>query len=505
MKKNKVYLRKQKKNHNKTMKKFKSEDGDPLSSPETELSAAEIQRINEILRLLGVNKVSWLEALAPISNGGLLAKILYKLEENDLVLMCRLSKTIWAVCKRYQLHERFYTDTAYVFGWRGYGDPVAVPQRILNIPKVMSISCGSTHTGIVTLEGEVYMFGNGDSGKLGDGNTDRHSVGNPQRIQGIPKVASISCGSSNTIILTRNRDVYTFGDGTYGQLGDGMVGFHLVGVPQQIQGIPKIASISCSRFHTGLVTTDGNVYMFGGGKDGRLGNGHTQPHSQPNPQKIQNIPRISSISCGLKHTGIITVDGDVYMFGVGNHGQLGDGNTGFHNVGIPQKIQGIPKIASISCGDKHTGIITTGGVVYTFGGGRHGALGDGNVNPHKVGVPQMITNNVVAISCGSKYTGIITTNGDVYMFGYGGGHGRLGDGRMDYHDVAVPQKVQNIPRVASISCSAFQTGIVTIPETSLTLTISCQYCGINQAKYFAFYGEEPTVFCGKKCQENFHK
>ena len=37
-------------------------------------------------------QLSWFELLAPITSGALLAKILYKLKEPDLVLMCRVSK-----------------------------------------------------------------------------------------------------------------------------------------------------------------------------------------------------------------------------------------------------------------------------------------------------------------------------------------------------------------------------------------------------------------------------
>jgi len=86
------------------------------------MSNRELESIQEIIvnlfstQTLIVKDLSWLEALALISNGNLLAKILYKLEESDLKLVSTVSTKVWKVCKQYQLHERFHTEKAYTFG-----------------------------------------------------------------------------------------------------------------------------------------------------------------------------------------------------------------------------------------------------------------------------------------------------------------------------------------------------------------------------------------------------
>ena len=183
------------------------------------LSSRELESIEQILVSLFVTQpsivkdLSWLEALALISNGNILAKILYKLEEADLKLVYTLSKTVWKVCKQYQLHERFYT-------------------------------------------GKAYTFGDGRYGKLGDGRTEDHRVRVPVQIQGITEpVSSISCGSEYTGIVTVSGKAYTFGDGLYGTLGNGRTDNHVVGIPVQVQGITEpVASISSRYFHTGIVT-----------------------------------------------------------------------------------------------------------------------------------------------------------------------------------------------------------------------------------------------------------
>jgi len=433
--------------------------------------------------------LSWLEALALISNGKLLAKIMYKLEEVDLKIIYTLSKTVCKVCKQYQLHERFYTGKAYTFGRASYGllgngrtdnHNVGIPVQIEGITEpVASISCGSYHTGIVTVSGKAYTFGNGEDGKLGDGRTDDHDVATPTQVEGITEhVASISCGESHTGIVTVSGKAYTFGDGYAGRLGDGRTDNHPVGIPIQVQGITEpVASISCGESHTGIVTISGKVYTCGDGAYGRLGDGRTDDHDVATPTQIEGITEpVSFISCGSYHTGIVTVSGKAYFFGSGNGGRSGDGRTDAHSVGIPVQVQGIIEpVASISCGESHTGIVTVSGKAYTFGNGEDGKLGNGRTDDHSVGIPvqvQIITEPMASISCGTYHTGIVTVSGKAYTFGYGNG-GKLGNGRTDNHSVGIPVQVHGIREpVASISCGEFHTGIVTIPESSLKLDIN---------------------------------
>jgi alpha-tubulin suppressor-like RCC1 family protein len=478
------------------------------------LSESELLEIRQILARLNIDSISWLEGLATFSGGALLAKILYKLEKPDLLLMCRASKAIFNVCQKYQMLERLDTSAVFMFGngedgRLGDGNTtnhdIGIPRKIQNIPNVVSVSCGYDHTGIVTVDGDVYMFGNGIYGVLGDNDTSDHSVEIPKKIQGIPKAVAVSCGDLHTGILTVDGDVYMFGRGQFGRLGDGDTSDHNVGIPTKIENIPKVLVLSCGFLHTGIVTIDGDVCMFGDGPYGVLGDNDTSDHNVGIPTKIQNIPKATTISCGNTHSGIVTVDGDVYMFGKGTYGVLGDGDTRPHDIDIPTKILHIPKIASISCGDLHTGILTVDGDVYMFGRGYFGRLGDGDTSDHNVGIPRKIQNipKICAISCGSYLTGIITVRRDVYMFG-NGNYGNLGDDDITDHDRGIPTKIENIPKIVAISCNFVHVGIVSIPESALNLTISCQVCNTNEAQYYSVHRQQPAVFCSRECQMQYY-
>jgi alpha-tubulin suppressor-like RCC1 family protein len=472
----------------------------------------EIQRI---LQTLGLKDLSWLEGLAKFQGGVLLAKILNQLSEKDLEALCATSRAIEAVCTRYEMFQRVNASSAYLFGSGSMGQlgdgiiknwhAVPTPTKLKGVPAIASISCGYEHTGIVTLDRDVYLFGNGQYGRLGDGNVSKHSEKKPRKVMGIPKVSSISCGKDHTAILTTSGEVYMCGYNQHGELGLGENADISIGTPRKIPDIPKISAVSCGLSYTGILTTDGEVYMFGDGHSGRLGDGDILSHNVPNPRRLV-VPPARMIFCGKFHSGVVTRDGDVYMFGRGQDGRLGDGDITVHEQEFPKKITTIPRPAvAVSAGMRHTAVLTIDGDVYMFGYGKDGRLGDGNLQDHSTGTPKKIQNipKIAAISCGQEFTGMISTTGNIYMFGYGK-MGVLGNGSTNMSRLSSPTEIQNIPKAATISCDSNHCGFVTIPESSLNLVISCQMCGINQAQYYSVHHNKPAVFCSQECQEEFY-
>jgi X-linked retinitis pigmentosa GTPase regulator len=74
-------------------------------------------------------------------------------------------------------------------------------------------------------------------------------------------------------------------------------------------------------------------------------------------------------------------------------------------------------VESIECGDSHTAILTTNGVLYTFGDNIDGQLGLGNGvfksqtcvdKPTRV---QEIYESIIQFSCGFKHTLALTRQG----------------------------------------------------------------------------------------------
>ncbi|XP_027854958.1 X-linked retinitis pigmentosa GTPase regulator-like [Xiphophorus couchianus] len=98
-----------------------------------------------------------------------------------------------------------------------------VPQRVESITEpVLQVACGGSHTVALTDGSGVYSFGLGQFGQLGLGTfvfesqlprpVQRFQAGRPTRV---------TCGESHTAILTDTGLLYSFGDGRHGKLGLG--------------------------------------------------------------------------------------------------------------------------------------------------------------------------------------------------------------------------------------------------------------------------------------------
>lgn len=107
----------------------------------------------------------------------------------------------------------------------------------------------------------------------------------------------------------------------------------------------------------------GNVYLWGSGKDGRLGNGRSTNES--NPVCIRDL-KFSKVICGYHNTFGISTDGLVYGWGRNENGQLGVGNT--MNTPIPVNITPLNKITivNIACGWQHSLALSNNGRLFSW-------------------------------------------------------------------------------------------------------------------------------------------
>jgi Regulator of chromosome condensation (RCC1) repeat len=222
------------------------------------------------------------------------------------------------------------------------------PQEIAGLPPVSSISCGGNYAGVVARDGRVFTFGNGDRGQLGNRLQENSLV--PFEITGLPAALSISCGYSHTAIVTQDGRVYTFGRNFAGQCGNGAKYGPDILEPFEIPNLPFVISSSCGYAHTGLVTREGRVYTFGDNTFGKLG-------QEDELQALALRSEATFISCGMDHTAIVTRDGTLYTFGLSNDGRLGREIVA-ENARRPEPVPNLPPVVLVSCGFSHTAVIT---------------------------------------------------------------------------------------------------------------------------------------------------
>ncbi|XP_073318443.1 X-linked retinitis pigmentosa GTPase regulator-like [Pagrus major] len=270
------------------------------------------------------------------------------------------------------------------WGQLGLGSKVTVNKptcvKALKSEKVQLVACGRNHTLICTAQGKVFASGGNSEGQLGLGDfEERTSFQRIQMFDSHGPIRMLAAGSNTSAALTESGKLFMWGDNTEGQIGLGKESH--ASSPQEVNVGRPISWVSCGYYHSALVTVDGALYTFGECDSGKLGLGTDQLPRHRVPQLVKTIKEpVVQVACGGGHTVALTED-DVFTFGLGQFGQLGHGTFIFESR-LPRPVEHFKKgrVCQVTCGENHTAVVTDGGLLYTFGDGRHGKLGLGEEN-----------------------------------------------------------------------------------------------------------------------------
>ncbi|KAL5809261.1 hypothetical protein ACOSQ3_029952 [Xanthoceras sorbifolium] len=249
--------------------------------------------------------------------------------------------------------------------------------------RIMTVAAGGRHTLALSDMGQVWGWGYGGEGQLGLGSRikmvssphlipciDPTTSGKDRSLVGcqgsmnpsvpVSKVAGsyvkrIACGGRHSALITDTGALLTFGWGLYGQCGLGSTNDQLRPTcVSSLTGI-QVESIAAGLWHTVCISVDGRVYVFGGNQFGQLGTGADHAETLP---KLLDAPSLESkqakkVSCGARHSAILTEDGQVLSWGWNKYGQLGLGDSIDRNIPSQVPIDGcLPK--DVACGWWHT-------------------------------------------------------------------------------------------------------------------------------------------------------
>ncbi|XP_028255527.1 X-linked retinitis pigmentosa GTPase regulator-like isoform X3 [Parambassis ranga] len=294
------------------------------------------------------------------------------------------------------------------WGQLGLGSKLTVNKptcvKALKSEKVQLVACGRNHTLICTAKGKVYTSGGNSEGQLGLGDyeerTTFHRVG---FFNALGPIKMLAAGSNTSAALTASGKLFMWGDNTEGQIGLGKESQACT--PQEVSVGRPVSWVACGYYHSALVTVDGALYTFGERDSGKLGLGTDQLPGHRVPQLVKSIKEpVTQVACGGGHTVALTED-DMYTFGLGQFGQLGHGTFTFESR-LPRLVDHFKRgrVCRVACGENHTAVITDGGLLYSFGDGRHGKLGLGEenfTNQFKPTLcPRFLRYNVQAATCG---------------------------------------------------------------------------------------------------------
>jgi len=278
----------------------------------------------------------------------------------------------------------------------------------VKLPKgteISAVRAGCQDTIALTKTGTVLAWGMGLGGTLGNGQTRNSATPVQVSLPKGTKVKAISAGCAHNLALTTAGAVYAWGTNGFGQLGDGTHKNRHKPVPVKLPAGVIATSVTAGCDDSFALTNDG-LFAWGVNAHGQLGTGDMTGHDAP--VLIVFLFRgagpgtITSVFAGCDDTYALFSKGGVLAWGSDDHGQLGDGGNSTEVKPVGVMLPTTVKVKAISAGCSNGYALSTAGQVFAWGLGGQGGLGDaGNSDaPVPVAVDNLTTLTVTAIGAG---------------------------------------------------------------------------------------------------------
>lgn len=316
--------------------------------------------------------------------------------------------------------------------------PTLIPNPI-GVSSWKYVSSGSFFACGISDNDQVYCWGKGFFGQLGNGELSDKTV--PTIVSkpvGVTTWNSISAGSAHTCGIADTRQVYCWGWNGHGQLGNGSIEDERF-AKTLVVNPPTVDSwkaIHAGTEHTCAIAGTDDLYCWGRNDFGQVGNGQTS-RAEVLPNLVFNpsdVTRWKSVDAEQYNTCGIANNSRIYCWGSNSNGQLGNGESGeTMNKKIPTLVVNPNSVSSwkiVSVGAFHACGLSNNDMLYCWGSNGEGQLGDITGNNHSE--PYSISNpngtNIWgAISLSTLHTCGIESNAKGFCWGWGY-HGSLGNG-----------------------------------------------------------------------------
>ena len=271
--------------------------------------------------------------------------------------------TDWKDVKIYNSHAiAIKTDgTLWTWGSNGYGqlgidnrtDRTTPVQTIVGGTDWRSVSVGKNFSASIKIDGTLWTWGRNNNGQLGDNTIVNKSSPIPVSGGGT-NWKLISCGQYHTAAIKTDGTLWLWGDNNSGQLGDNTLVDKYT--PVQISGGgTNWKLVSGGKYHTAAIKTDGTLWLWGDNNSGKLGDNTTTGKSTP-IQTISVGTNWNTVVTGLDITAAIKTDGTLWLWGKNNYGQLGNNTTSYKSTPI-QTISAGVNWKLIACTGDHIAAI----------------------------------------------------------------------------------------------------------------------------------------------------
>jgi alpha-tubulin suppressor-like RCC1 family protein len=349
----------------------------------------------------------------------------------------------------------------------------------------IALAAGAASSYALGIDGILWVWGQNDSGQLGDGTTVQRS--SPTKVGS--NFASIAAGNQHAVAVKTDGSLWAWGSGIYDpvswqpahsplRLGEGYASVDAGGhssfaiksdgslwASKRIGKDVGFARVAAGFGHYVAIRTDGSLVGWGGNSVGQLGLG-TTVLSSATPTLIGT--GYSDVATGGMHTIALKTDGSLWTWGNNVSGALGVVSAETCQPSYPYPCSSKPSLVgtgykAISAGASHTVALKSDGALWAWGDNSAGQLGVESTDFCKEGsnntgtnvnrlacalTPKLVGTGFVSVSAGYQHTLAIKTDGTLWAWGTNY-WGYLGDGGSTGAIVA-PKKIgSGFTRVAA--------------------------------------------------------
>ncbi|MCM3133646.1 hypothetical protein M3629_12685, partial [Paenibacillus polysaccharolyticus] len=293
-------------------------------------------------------------------------------------------------------------------------------------------------------DSSVWTWGENSKGQLGDGtNTSKSKA---IQISNLKNIKSVYQGMDFVIAIEKNGTVWGWGGEPINSRK-----------PIKITGFANSKDIKIHNRMIYAFKQDDTVWGWGDiEKDSRnskipFGNGTNSSIFQP--EAIKELSNVISIEFGSTHALALTKEGSVLTWGYGGEELFGIPYTGkIQKIDTPQVVSSAGKVKKIAIASNSNFVLKDNGLIYGWGNNMLAQLGLGKENRTKkqlVYAPELIPigSPVKQIETAGFAAFVLTEDGSLYSWG-SNGSGEAGVGSTeDYVYVPTRINIQNIKRL----------------------------------------------------------
>jgi alpha-tubulin suppressor-like RCC1 family protein len=197
-----------------------------------------------------------------------------------------------------------------------------------------------SHVQALTSGGNIYSWGRNARGELGNNSTaDSYLAVEVEGVNGngfLSSINGIGALRDSSLAQSTTGQVYAWGDDGDGELGNGVTTGMAYKTPI-LSNFSTATSVAGGDLDSMALSSDRHVWTWGSNMFGQLGNGSTTDSNVP--VQVSNMSSVTAISMGSFDGLAVRSDGTVWDWGLNGNGELGNGGT--TNSSVPVQVTGL--------------------------------------------------------------------------------------------------------------------------------------------------------------------